>query len=402
MEVYSLQTEHVPTQRKKKYLIGLGSAALIIMIAAITITVFQSKSKAASYNIRFANAAIKELSNTKLIEGQIVPGNIEMFYPDTTKGKVKDIYVKTGQEITKGTKLFTYDNSDLTNQLQQLEIDKKSTNIQLDQENKNITSLQIQIKDAKNTNAPQDVITPLESQLQDLQIQLQTTQLTIQKNKLQEQNLQNELNDLIVYSGTTGIVQQVNQDADQSALQSTASQTTPIVQISSRDPFVIQGTLTELQKSQIQPNQPITVTAEAVPNKIWKGKITEISNYPDTDTLGQNISSATEGQQTQNISYYNFKAVLDSQDGLSPGYHVAIQVNLSTREMLVVPSSSIVDSGNSKYVYVVKNNMLKKQNISTGLGDGNSTEVLKGLKAGDKVVNNPSDSLYNGMDVKTK
>ncbi len=340
------------------------------------------------------------MSNTKLIAGQIVPGKIETFYPDATKGKVKEIFVKEGQKITKGQKLFFYDNPDLSNQLEQLEIDKKTANLQMDQDNQKISTLQKQMKVAKNRNATLDEINQLNSQLQDLQFQLQTAQLTIKKNQLQEEDLQNKIDNLIVYSSIDGIVQQVNADAGQSETQ-TAAQLTPIIQIASMDPFIIQGTLTELQKAQIQPNQPITVTAKAVSDKTWNGKITEISEYPSTDGLGQS-TAATGAQQTQTVSYYNFKAVLDSQDGLSPGYHVSVQVNLSSKKMLVIPSSSIIENGNSRYVYVVNNNKLHKKTITTGLGDGDLTEVLKGLKAGDKVVDNPSANVYDGMDVKTK
>ncbi|MDP4157244.1 MAG: HlyD family efflux transporter periplasmic adaptor subunit, partial [Bacillota bacterium] len=178
-------------------------------------------------------------------------------------------------------------------------------------------------------------------------------------------------------------------------------QSNPVVQIASKDPFIIQGTLTELQKSQIQPNQPITVTAKAFANKTWAGKITEISEYPTSDESGQS-PLASAGQQAQNISYYNFKAALDSQAGLSPGYHVSIQVNLSTKKMLTLPSNSIVDKGNSRFVYVLRNHKLHKQTVSTGIGDGNLTEVLKGLKVGEKVVKNPSANVYEGLEVKTK
>lgn len=121
------------------------------------------------------------MSNTKLIAGQIVPGKIETFYPDATKGKVKEIFVKEGQKITKGQKLFFYDNPDLSNQLEQLEIDKKTANLQMDQDNQKISTLQKQMKVAKNRNATLDEINQLNSQLQDLQFQLQTAQLTIKK-----------------------------------------------------------------------------------------------------------------------------------------------------------------------------------------------------------------------------
>ena len=43
----------------------------------------------------------RKLNNTKLISGQVKPGNIESFYADPAKGKVKDIEVKEGQESRK-------------------------------------------------------------------------------------------------------------------------------------------------------------------------------------------------------------------------------------------------------------------------------------------------------------
>lgn len=396
----TLQSEQIYTPRKKKKWIMLGIAALIIIIAGINIAVMQTK-KGTSPAIQFSTAAVKELSNIKLIAGQIMPKKIESLYADPAKGNISELYVKEGQAVSKGQKLFSYDNPELAIQLKQLEIDKKSTGMKYDQGKTKIASLQKEIQSAKDANASKSILEPLESQLQDLQFQQQTTELEIEKNKLTEEDLQNKLKDLIVYSGTSGVVQIADKDTVQSSAQTAGTQSGPIVQIASKDPFIIQGTLTELQKSQIQPNQPITITAKAVSNKIWKGKISEISQYPSTDVAGQS-AAAVGAQQTQNISYYNYMATLDSQDGLSPGFHVSLQVNLSTKKMLVIPSSCIIEKGNSRYVYILKKTKLHRQNIVTGIGDGSSTEILNGLKAGDKVVKNPSANVYDGLDVKGK
>jgi HlyD family secretion protein len=399
-EEVTLQPEHIPQPRKKKWIV-ISIVLLIVIIAAINITVIQSKKNNSVKDLNFASVTNKELSNTKLVSGRIVPGNIETIYQDPAKGTVKELFVKEGQEVTKGQKLFSYDNPELSIQIRQLEIDKKSTKIRYDQGNKKIVSLQNEIKKAKDANSPKEVTDPLDAQLEDLQYQQQTTELEIEKNKLQEEDLQNKQKALTVYSSYGGIVQKVNKDAGQNTSQALGTQANPVVQIASKDPFIIQGTLTELQKSQLQPNQPITVTAKAFANKTWAGKITEISEYPTSDEAGQS-ALASAGQQSQNISYYNFKAALDSQEGLSPGYHVSIQVNLSTKKMLAVPSNSIVDKGNSRFVYVVRNNKLHKQTVTTGIGDGNLTEILKGLKVGEKIVKNPSTNVYEGLEVKTK
>ena len=311
------------------------------------------------------------------------------------------MFVKEGQEVTKGQKLFSYDNPELSIQLKQLEIDKKSVQMRFDQGKEKIASLQKEIQKAKSARSAKDILDPLETQLQDLQFQQQTTQLEIEKNKLQEEDLQNKQNDLIVYSNTDGVVQKADKDAGQNGAQAAGALGSPIIQIASKDPFVITGTLTELQKSQILPNQSIKVTAKAAANKTWTGKITNIEEYPVSDGTEQSVP-VVGGQQSQNISYYNFKAALDSQDGLSPGYHVSIQINLSSKKMLVVPSSCIVEKGDSRYVYVVKKNKLHKQTVTTGMEDGESLEVIVGLKAGDKVVKNPSANVHDGLDVKVK
>jgi HlyD family secretion protein len=397
-EVVPLQPEQIQQPRRKKWIV-ISLILLIVIIAAINIMVMQSKKHNSVKDLTFASVTNKELSNTKLVSGRIVPGNIETIYQDPSKGTVKELFVKEGQEVAKGQKLFSYDNPELSIQLRQLEIDIKSTKIRYDQGNKKILSLQNELKKAKDANSPKEVTDPLDSQLEDLQFQQKTTELEIEKNKLQEEDLQNKQKSLTVYSSYEGIVQKVNKDAGQNSTQGT--QTNPVVQIASKEPFVIQGTLTELQKSQLQPNQPITVTAKAFANKKWTGKITEISEYPTSDETGQ-TALASAGQQSQNISYYNFEAALDSQEGLSSGYHVSIQVNLSTKKMLAVPSNSIVDKGNSRFVYVVRNNKLHKQTVTTGIGDGNLTEILKGLKAEEKVVKNPSTNVYEGLEVKAK
>ena len=83
--------------------------------------------------VSFEKVTERKLNNTKLISGQVKPGNIESFYADPTKGKVKDIVVKEGQEVGKGTKLFSYDNEEINLQVKQAELDQKMADMRYDQ-----------------------------------------------------------------------------------------------------------------------------------------------------------------------------------------------------------------------------------------------------------------------------
>ena len=124
----------VRTPNKKKKWIIIGVIVLIVIVATVNIFVMQGKKKGTTKTdtVSFEKVTERKLNNTKLISGQVKPGNIESFYADPTKGKVKDIVVKEGQEVGKGTKLFSYDNEEINLQVKQAELDQKMADMRYD------------------------------------------------------------------------------------------------------------------------------------------------------------------------------------------------------------------------------------------------------------------------------
>ena len=124
-KAYYAVNYHSPYKTEEE--MDYGVIALIVIVAAINIFVMQGKKKGASTNadaVSFEKVTERKLNNTKLICGQMKPGNIESFYADSAKGKVKDIEIKEGQEVEKGTKLFSYDNEEINLQMKQAELDQ--------------------------------------------------------------------------------------------------------------------------------------------------------------------------------------------------------------------------------------------------------------------------------------
>ncbi|EJQ45324.1 Efflux transporter, RND family, MFP subunit [Bacillus mycoides] len=389
----------VRTPNKKKKWIIIGVIALIVIVAAVNIFVMQGKKKGTANTdaVSFEKVTERKLNNTKLISGQVKPGNIESFYADPTKGKVKDIAVKEGQEVEKGTKLFSYDNEEINLQMKQADLDQKMADMRYDQGKKKIDSLKKEIKKAKDSGAGKEITDPMEEQVSELEMAQKTTDLEKEKGKLQKEELSKKQKELTIYSNFTGVVQKLDKDAAQSSSQALGGQGKAFLQVASKDPFQVQGTLTELQKSQIQKDQTFTVTAKANNKKKWTGKITEVSEFPTSAEMAQ-----AAGEGTQNMSQYTYKASLDSQDGLSPGYHVSLQVNLENKTMIAVPTKSIVEKGEDAFVYIEEKGKLRKQNVKKGATDGDWTEIVEGATVGQKVVKNPSDNVYDGMEVKEK
>jgi multidrug efflux pump subunit AcrA (membrane-fusion protein) len=52
------------------------------------------------------------------------------------------------------------------------------------------------------------------------------------------------------------------------------------------------------------------------------------------------------------------------------------------------------------YVYTVVDNKVKKVQVTTGISDEKSTEIVKGLKAGDQVIIDGQAFLNEGQKVK--
>lgn len=392
----------VRTPNKKKKWIIIGVIALIVAVVAINVFMVQGKKKGTAKGdadaVSFEKVTERTLNNTKLISGQVKPGDIESFYADPSKGKVKDIAVKEGQEVEKGTALFSYENEEINLQMKQAELDQKMASMRYDQGKKKIDSLKKEIKKAKDSGAGKEVTEPMEEQVSELEIGQKTADLEKEKGQLQAEELKKKQSELTIYSNFAGVVQKLDKDAAQSSAQAMGGQGKSFLQIASKDPFQIHGTLTELQKSQIQKDQTFTATAKANSKQKWTGKITEVSEFPTSAEMAQ--AGGAEG--TQNMSQYTYKASLDGQEGLSPGYHVSLQVNLENKKMIAVPSKSIVEKDGEPFVYVEEKGKLRKQNVKKGSTDGDWTEVLEGVTVGQKVVKNPSDDVYDGMEVKEK
>ena len=91
------------------------------------------------------------------------------------------------------------------------------------------------------------------------------------------------------------------------------------------------------------------------------------------------------GEATQNMSQYTYKASLDSQDGLSPGYHVSLQVNLENKKMVAVPTKSIVEK-TMMHLFMLRIKEASQTECEKGSTDGDWTEITEGVTVGQKVV----------------
>ncbi|MFV5897456.1 efflux transporter periplasmic adaptor subunit, partial [Bacillus cereus] len=103
-----------------------------------------------------------------------------------------------------------------------------------------------EIKKAKDSGAGKEVTDPMDEQVNELEIGQKTIDLEKEKGKLQKEELSKKQKELTIYSNFAGVVQKLDKDAAQSSSQALGGQGKAFLQVASKDPFQVQGTLTEL------------------------------------------------------------------------------------------------------------------------------------------------------------
>ncbi|MGG0175401.1 efflux RND transporter periplasmic adaptor subunit [Gottfriedia acidiceleris] len=399
------------TPRQKKFIL-MGIIVLLIVSVVLSVAVVEIK-KSKSKTLQFISPTVKSFTKIETVSGRVVQSHTETIYVNPTKGSINEIFVKEGDTVTKGQKLFSYEDTTIAAELGQAEVNKKLAETTVTQKNDQIASLEKDIQnaisaststpnttDANNTdkNTTNTTNTPeiqsLQAELNTAKDELNAAQLKVEQYTLEAEKLKAQQESLTVNSNSDGVVLNLNKSIGQ-GYKATDKQQISIMQIASNEPFQIEGKLTEEEKAKVEPGQAIKVTSKVVADKNWKGSISEVSNYP----MNEQSTNQDKNSKKEAIPYYTFRATLDSQENLYPGYETNLEVVVQSKDLIAIPETSVKGSGKSKYVYVLKKGTIYKQNVKTGQKQGNYIAILKGVKEGDKVGKNPSWTVRPGTKI---
>tara|TARA_Y100000590_G_scaffold376147_1_gene441534 strand:- start:439 stop:1314 length:876 start_codon:yes stop_codon:yes gene_type:complete len=123
----------------------------------------------------------------------------------------------------------------------------------------------------------------------------------------------------------------------------------------------------------------------AYENKIYKGKIESVASRVDA--------------QTRSILA---RAKIDNENSeIIPGSLLEIEIFYNEKNALSIPDTSVMYEGSKKFIYkIVKENMIKKTEIETGIRNMGNLEVVSGLNVGDKIIAEGLTKVRPGMKIK--
>jgi HlyD family secretion protein len=144
----------------------------------------------------------------------------------------------------------------------------------------------------------------------------------------------------------------------------------------------------------LEPDLPVKITWDALPNRNWVGK---------TEVIPKQV--VTRG--TRSVGELLCSVSNDKLE-LLPNINVNVRINSKERSnVLTVPRGAVAAEGARRFVFVVKANelgvgtpKLEKREIRVGIADLTNYEVLTGLQEGEMVALPGDFDFRDGMPVK--
>jgi HlyD family secretion protein len=391
--------------------------------------------------------------------GKIQPKRLVNITAETT-GRVVNLAVNEGDRVRVGQFLLQIDPKTLRSRVDNSEASLEVASVSLDQMRQSVETAKVQLEQAKQTLVRQQGLWKQQlttrAELEKAENDVKTAESSLQERdksaKAQESRIMQEraaldsakydLSKVRIESPIDGIVTRRNIQEGETAMIGTMNNAGTVL-LTLADMAIIQAEV-EVDETNI-PNvkigQTAKITIDAIPDKSFKGHVTEIGNSPIQAASGQTSST----QAT------NFKVVVvldEKVPDVRPGFTCTADVTTATRKAVTavpIPSvavreltydqnnqivresrdqkrrrrgsssgGSVVESVASaeelkpgqtrketEGVFLVrdgKNKTVEFLPIKMGIAGDKYFEVLQGLKPGDQVVTGPYNSVRNIAD----
>lgn len=311
------------------------------------------------------------------LQGRIESENISYVTPRGMGGVVKAIYVKQGDHVKKGQLLMKLDDVIARQSLAAAKEGLESIKSQLAYA-KNIYDRQKNLWD-QNIGTEVQVITA-KNNVTSLENQLKTAQENVKV-------VQEQLNTFNVHSEVSGVADMINIKVGETFSAQTASALG--IMIVNNSQLKVTGNIPENYLTNVHRGTAVIVN---VPDA---GK-TFNSNV---SFVGATISSLSRG--------FIVEAKLPSDPALKPNQIALLKIrDYAAANTIAVPVATLQTDEKGKFVMVASNEnnkwIARKRSVNIGFLNGDMLEIKTGLKAGDVLITEGFQSLYDGQVIITQ
>ncbi len=397
---FDLNRLKIDQNLKRSSLTGWKSFLILLCLLMFTVIIwfFWSKNRIESITITEVQQSGSQQQSAVLnASGYVTPRRRATVAAKIT-GRVSELFIEEGMKVQKDQILAKLDSTDAQRELDLARADEIAANasvadlkVNRDEAERNLQRLQTlfdkKIISEQEMDSAQTSLDSLDARIESALKQAETAKA---RRKVYEQNLDN----YTIRAPFPGIV--VSKDAQIGEMVSPVSAgggytRTGIATIVDMDSLEIEVDINESYIARVIVGQKVEATLDAYPD--WKMPASVRTVIPTAD------------RQKATVKVRITFDALDPRILPDMGIKVAFLDDEKTetgagRPKLTVKESSVLHDGDKTYVYIYDSDVIEKREIKTGISKNETTEILSGLNAGDKVVDKPSDRLNDGMKVK--
>lgn len=298
-------------------------------------------------------AKTQSLGTDLTLPGTILANETTNILPEVS-GRIVELNIPEGKQVTKGALLVKLYDGDLQAQLRKLQV-------------------QLEIADkTEKRQAELLAIQGISQQEYDLSL-LQVRNLNADMDIVKEAIRKTEIR--APFSGKLGL-----RNVSPGAI---ISPTTILTSISQTDQLKLQFNIPEKYGSQLKSGSVVHFKIDGS-DKDFSAKIIA------TETMIEEI--------TRSLAV---RAQIQQRDAaLIPGAFTNVQVSLGKdNQAIMVPNSAIIPVGRIKQMYVYENGKAAMREVETGVRDSSNIQIITGIKPGDSVITSAILYMRPGMDV---
>lgn len=361
----------------------MGKKCVLLALAlALMVSTAACGSKDAGVSVQRADQLATAGQAGERYAGMVVSENVESIPKDSTK-RVEEVYVREGQAVKAGDKLFTYDSDALELELEKAQLEVEKMTGEQETYEDQLADLEKQLKKTTGSSA----ITRLTLEINTLKTTMMENEYNLKAKASQIENLQQMLANVDILSPVDGTVRKIDEQGD------------TYITIQQSGAYRIKGMINEMSMASGALYAGARVQAfSRVSDESWTGTVISI----DTEDASQNNVDAWSNMAVMDTmttaSSYVFYVELDSVEGLLLGQHVYMEVVTEAPSMpgLWIPESFLLDMvmNEETFEYTatvwVDNGQGKLEQRTVTLGSYDSMtgcwEILSGLNAEDYIA----------------
>lgn len=165
---------------------------------------------------------------------------------------------------------------------------------------------------------------------------------------------------------------------------SAATQGMELITIASNEEVAVNVTVSKYDYDKLKEGQKASIT---IADHTYKGTVSRISKMATTNEKGAPVIWA--------------EVKIDNpDDNIFLGVEAKVSIETgSAKGVVSVPVNAVNTGKDSTFCYVVKDGVIARQEVETGISSSEYTEIKSGLKPGDSVITELPDGFAEGMKV---